>query len=420
MTLDRKGDSMTTGASTGEGAEFLSGARDLQPRLHELLRRFVEVESPTGDVEANHRMAHVFREALESRGMTVARREAPGYGEHLVARLPAAASRTSTHGGGSTPDGEATPEGREGAEDSRPVLVLGHMDTVHPLGTLETLPFEHRGDTLRGPGIFDMKGGWACFLAALDLLAARGSAPSAPLLILVTSDEEVGSPTSRNLIEEAGRACRACLVLEPSLPGGAVKIRRKGTGEGIMTVTGRAAHAGIEPEAGASAIHEMARQILAVTSLADPEKETHVNVGLVRGGTGANVVAARAEASVDFRFWTREEAERLEAGMAALAPVDSRCTVRLEGGVNRLALEPSPGSEALYALARGLSAEMGTELGAGGTGGASDGNLTAAVGCPTLDGLGPEGGGAHSPDEHVLVDRLPFRVALLARLLGRV
>lgn len=362
------------------------------------MRRFVEVESPTGDVEANRRVAGVFQSALETRGMTVARRPAPGYGEHLVARLPLAG----------------------GAPDTRPVLVLGHMDTVHPLGTLATLPFEQREGTLRGPGVFDMKGGWACFLAALDLLAARGSAPSAPLLVLVTSDEEVGSPTSRTLIEEAGRSCRACLVLEPSLPGGAVKIRRKGTGEGVLTVTGRAAHAGIEPEAGASAILEMAHQILAVTGLADPEKETHVNVGLVRGGTGANVVAARAEASVDFRFWTREEAERLERAMGELTPVDPRCTVRLEGGVNRLALEPSPGSEALYAVARELAGEMGMELDSGGTGGASDGNLTAAVGCPTLDGLGPEGGGAHSQDEHVLVDRLPHRVALLARLLERV
>lgn len=398
MNPDREGDPMTADGRTQEGSEFLLEARELQPRLHELMRRFVEVESPSGDVEANHRVATVFQMALEARGMTVARRPAPGYGEHLVARLPL-----------------------EGApSDARPVLVLGHMDTVHPLGTLTTLPFEHRGETLRGPGVFDMKGGWACFLAALDLLAARGSGPSAPLLVLVTSDEEVGSPTSRTLIEEAGRSSRACLVLEPSLPGGAVKIRRKGTGEGILTVTGKAAHAGIEPEAGASAIHEMAHQILAVTALADPERETHVNVGLVRGGTGANVVAARAEASVDFRFWTREEAERLEAAMAALTPVDSRCTVRLEGGVNRLALEPSPESEALYATARALAGEMGMELGSGGTGGASDGNLTAAVGCPTLDGLGPDGGGAHSQDEHVLVDRLPQRVALLARLLERV
>lgn len=409
MTLDRNGDLMTTGDSTPQADDVLADARELQPRLHELIRRLVEVESPTGDVEANQRVADIFQWALEARGMTVARRPAPGYGEHLVARLPAGASPEPNRRGGA-----------DEAPDPRPVLVLGHMDTVHPLGTLGTLPFEQRGDTLRGPGVFDMKGGWACFLAALDLLAARGSGPSAPLLVLVTADEEVGSPTSRSLIEEAGRSCRACLVLEPSLPGGAVKLRRKGTGEGVLTVTGKAAHAGIEPEAGASAIHEMARQILAVLALADPEKETHVNVGLVRGGTGANVVAARAEASVDFRFWTREEAERLEAGMAALAAVDPGCTVRLEGGVNRLALEPSPGSEAMYALARTLVEEMGMELGAGGTGGASDGNLTAAVGCPTLDGLGPEGGGAHSRDEHILVDRLPHRVALLARLLERV
>lgn len=395
-----------TGDMTPVGWAFMEGAREAQPALMELLRRLVEAESPTGDEAANRRVADLFQEALESRGITVARRPAPGFGDHLVAHLRPPPARD---GEGSSPAG-----------DPRPVLVLGHMDTVHPLGTLDTLPFEHRGDTLRGPGVFDMKGGWACFLAALDLLAQQGSGPSSPLLILITCDEEVGSPSSRALIEEAGRSCRSCLVLEPSLPGGAVKIRRKGTGEGVLSVTGKAAHAGIEPEAGASAVHELARQILAVTSLADPEKETHVNVGRIRGGTGANVVAAHAEATVDFRFWTRAEAERLEAGMAALVPVDPRCTVRMEGGVNRLALEPSPGSEALYTLARELASGLGMELGAGGTGGASDGNLTAAVGCPTLDGLGPEGAGAHSADEHVLASRLPFRVALLAQLLERV
>ena len=395
-----------TDDATPVGRAFLDGAREGLPEMLALLRRLVEAESPTRDEAANRRVADLFQEALESRGMTVARRPAPGFGDHLVARL-----RPPTPG-----EGEATSP----AGDFRPVLILGHMDTVHPVGTLDTLPFEHRGDTVRGPGIFDMKGGWACFLAALDLLARRGSAPSSPLLVLITCDEEVGSHSSRALIEEAGRSCRSCLVLEPSLPGGAVKIRRKGTGEGVLAVTGKAAHAGIEPEAGASAVHELARQILAVTSLADPEKETHVNVGRIRGGTGANVVAAHAEATVDFRFWTRAEAERLEAGMAALVSADPRCTVRMEGGVNRLALEPSPGSEALYALARELASGLGMELGAGGTGGASDGNLTAAVGCPTLDGLGPEGAGAHSANEHVLASQLPSRVALLARLLEQV
>jgi glutamate carboxypeptidase len=268
-----------------------------------------------------------------------------------------------------------------------------------------------------GPGVYDMKGGWACFLAALDLLSRRGAGPGAPLLVVITCDEEVGSPTSRALIEEAARTAGTCLVLEPSIPGGGVKIRRKGTGEAVIRVEGRPAHAGIEPEKGASAVHELARQILAAVALAAPDQGTHLNVGLVKGGTGANVVAAQAQATVDFRFWSRSEAERVEAGLRGLTAVDPGCRVEVEGGVNRWALEPTPESEELYLRAREAAARVGLDLEAGATGGASDGNLAAGVGCPTLDGLGPDGGGAHSMHEHIRVASLPSRIALLAGLL---
>ncbi len=381
-------------------SERLDEARLLLPEMLEFLGRLVEVESPTGDEEGNLRAAELLQEALERRGAVVARRAAPGYGVHLVARLP---------GGSGAPAAKA--------ERSRPILVLGHMDTVHPRGTLESLPFEVGGEVVRGPGVFDMKGGWACFLAALDLLQRIGSGPGSPLLVVVTCDEEVGSPTSRALIEEAARAARGCLVLEPSIPGGGVKVRRKGTGEARIRVRGRPAHAGIEPEKGASAIHELARQILAVVELGDPERGSHLNVGIVRGGTGANVVAAAAEATVDFRFWTRDEAERLVAGLHDLVATDAGCSVEVEGGVNRWALEPIPGSEVLLETARRAAAAAGFELLTGGTGGASDGNLASGVGCPTLDGLGPDGAGAHSMEERILVASLPSRIAFLAGLL---
>lgn len=380
--------------------ELLEEARLRVPAMLELLGRLVELESPTGDEEGNLQAADLLQEELSRRGATVARRSAPGYGVHLVARIPA-------RRGGEEDD----------TERRTPVLVLGHMDTVHPRGTLERLPFRIGTDLVEGPGVFDMKGGWACFLAALDLLDGRGSGPGGPLLVVITCDEEVGSPSSRGLIEEAARASRACLVLEPSVPGGGLKVRRKGTGEARLRVTGRPAHAGIEPEKGASAIHELARQILEAVALADPEKGTHVNVGLAKGGTGANVVAAAAEAVVDFRFWTRDEAERVEAGLQGLSSVDPRCSVEVTGGVNRWALEPTSGSGQLVELAHAAAARVGLRLEEGATGGASDGNLASGVGCPTLDGLGPDGGGAHSLEERILVSSLPSRIGLLAALL---
>lgn len=383
--------------ASGDGSHaVIAAAQRRVPDLLEFLRRLVEAESPTGDEAGNRRVADLLEEALARRGFLVHRHPAPGFGDHLVAHRSA---------------------GDAGGEGSSPLMILGHMDTVHPTGTLKEMPFSVSDGRITGPGVFDMKGSWACLAAALDLAEERGWLPSAPLVVVITCDEEVGSPTSRELVERTARSARACLVLEPSLPGGGVKLRRKGTGEAILTVRGRAAHAGVEPEAGASAIHEMARQILAVLELADPAQETHVNVGLVRGGTGTNVVSAVAEARVDLRFWTRAEGERLEAGLRALTPHDSRCSLEVRGGINRHALEPTPESLTLYERAREAAANLGFELGSGATGGGSDGNLTAAVGCPTLDGLGPDGGGAHTLQEHILSGPLPGRVALLSRLL---
>jgi glutamate carboxypeptidase len=265
-----------------------------------------------------------------------------------------------------------------------------------------------------------MKAGVATVLEALALLAQRGERPRGDVVFFISCDEEVGSDSSRGLIEELARSSSAALVVEPSAPGGKIKSRRKGVAWYRLLVRGRAAHAGIEPEAGSSAVHELARLILRVLPLADREAGTTVNVGVVHGGTRANVVADEAWARVDVRFWTREEALRVDGAVRALRPDDPRCTLDVEGGVDRMPLEQTAASDQLFEVAREEAARIGFALERTGTGGASDGNLTSGVGCPTIDGLGPDGGGAHTLDEHILLADIPRRIALLAALFRRL
>jgi glutamate carboxypeptidase len=294
------------------------------------------------------------------------------------------------------------------------------MDTVHAVGTLERNPYRVQGGTVWGPGSYDMKAGLVTAIEALGLLARGGKRPRAPITLLITCDEEVGSTTSRPLIEKLARESRAALVLEPSAAGGKVKASRKGVAVYDLHLRGRPAHAGVEPEAGASAIHELAGLTLELLGLADKETGTTVNVGVVSGGTRSNVVAEEARAQVDVRFWTREEAERVDAYLRALSPKNRRCTLSVHGGVDRWPLERTAESDRLFELARQEGEAIGLTLERTGTGGASDGNLTSGVGCPTLDGLGPDGGGAHTLDEHVLLSDVPRRVALLAALFARL
>lgn len=358
----------------------------------EFLRSLVEIESPTGNATANVAVADLLADALVAVGGRVERMPAPGLGEHLLARI----AGLERHG--------------------PPLLVLGHMDTVHPVGTLERNPFAVNGARVTGPGIYDMKSGLAVAIVALRLLAAKGRRPASDISLLITCDEERGSPDSWETIEAQARASRAALVLEPSAPGGAVKSRRKGVSAYELTVKGRPAHAGIEPEAGASAIHEIARQICRILELADPDQGTTINVGVVEGGTAENVVASSARCTLDVRFWTSGEAERIDRAMHALQPVDPGCELHLEGGVNRGPLERTEASGRMFATARRLAAQLGFVIEEGATGGGSDGNITAAAGCPTLDGLGPDGGGAHTLQEHILLDDLPRRIGLMAAL----
>lgn len=286
----------------------------------------------------------------------------------------------------------------------RPVLLLCHYDTVWPTGTLDGFPFTVEDGIARGPGAFDMKAG-----IVQGLYALRET--EGPVTVLFTPDEEIGSPTSREIIENEARKSRAVLVLEPAA-GTALKVARKGSAGWRISVTGKGAHAGLEPEKGANASVELAHQILAVGSLARPEAGTSVTVTTIGGGSTENVVPESAWAWVDVRIWTMEEVDRLERAFASLQPRIPGTTLEVTGGVNRGPLERKA-SEELY----GRLVALGYDPGTAEVGGASDGNFTAALGIPTLDGLGPVGGGAHARDEHVIVGEMSERAKMVARLL---
>jgi glutamate carboxypeptidase len=298
---------------------------------------------------------------------------------------------------------------------SSPIVILCHHDTVWPAGTLGRLPFRVDGDRVTGPGCYDMKAG--IVQTAFALAAAR---PTRPIIVLSTSDEEVGSTTSRELIEDRARGAAAVLVLEPAFTGGRIKTARKGVADFRLRVRGRAAHAGVEPEKGVNAIEELAHQILRIHALADPARGTTVNVGVVRGGTRANVVPAEAEAAIDVRLATAAEASRVSAAMHALRPVLPGALVSAEGGMERPPMERTEGVARLASMAKAIAAELGWPLEEASTGGGSDGNFTAAMGVPTLDGLGPDGGGAHADDEHLLISSWLQRTELLTRLLEAI
>jgi glutamate carboxypeptidase len=296
-----------------------------------------------------------------------------------------------------------------------PIFLLGHYDTVWAEGTIKEMPFGVRGDIATGPGVFDMKCGLVQgFWAVRALREVAGI--KRPMVFVCNSDEEVGSPTSRALIEEEARGAATVLVLEPSL-GGALKTARKGVGRYSVRVTGRPSHAGLDPESGISAIEEMARLVLELHAHTNYRSGTTVNVGVIGGGTRYNVVAAEAFAEVDVRAVTVAEAERMNEILLSLEPQHGGADVRVEGGVIWPPMERTAKIEELFSHARSLAGEIGFDLEEGLAGGASDGCLCAALGVPVLDGLGAVGGGAHAVDEHVEVASMVPRAALVARLL---
>jgi glutamate carboxypeptidase len=311
-------------------------------------------------------------------------------------------------------DGRAHLRWHLGAGPSR-VLLLAHHDTVWPLGSLAGHPFDVTDGVLRGPGCFDMKAG-----LVLALHATAELAEGAAVTILVTGDEELGSPTSRGLIEAEAAGCAAALVLEASADGGAVKTERKGTSLYKVHAYGRAAHAGLEPERGINATLELAHQLLAVTAIGDPGRGTTVTPTLISAGSTTNTVPAEGEFAVDVRVRDGAEQDRVDAAMRALRPVLAGARLEVTGGPNRPPLAAAA-SASLFARAASLATELGlAPLRCAAVGGASDGNFTAGLGTPTLDGLGAVGGGAHADDEHVLIAELPGRAALLAALIADV
>lgn len=300
------------------------------------------------------------------------------------------------------------------------ILLLGHIDTVWPVGQIERMPIRREGERLYGPGVFDMKGGIAIGMLAAAAVTGGGAVFGRRVTMLLTADEERGSGSSRELVEAEARRSAAVCVLEPALPGGALKTRRKGAGEFELLVRGVSAHAGLEPDKGASAISELAAQIGALDALADPACGVTVNVGMVEGGSRPNVVAEQARAVVDVRAATADDARRVEASIRQLQPRDRRTSLVLRGGINRPPLERTAGVARLYGMARAVALELGRDLGEGSAGGGSDGNFTAALGVPTLDGLGAVGDGAHALHEHVDLGQMAWRAALVAGLLRRI
>ena len=307
-----------------------------------------------------------------------------------------------------------------GDNTRKPVLLLGHFDTVYDVGTLQTMPWREEKGRLYGPGVFDMKSGIAQMMFALAALREiRGGLPR-PVTVLLVSDEEGGSESSRALTEKIARQCAAVLVCEPSGPGGALKTARKGVGSFLVKITGQAAHSGLDFEKGHSAILELAHQTLAISRLTDLQHGITLNVGVIRGGTRTNVIAAEAVAEVDLRIARKADGARMEREVRAQRPVNSKCTIEIEGGINRPPMERTKQVVALFELAREIAGELGFPLAEIAVGGGSDGNFTGGIGIPTLDGLGAVGEGAHATHESIVATELPRRAALLAGLIETI
>ena len=370
--------------------------------LLEIIEALVAIESPSDDPSAVNRCGAELAAHLESIGGKVSRVRPdaglpagvlPKAGDHLRAAF---------------------------GEGTRQILLLGHFDTVWPVGTLARMPLKRDGGRLHGPGVFDMKAGIGLATLATRAVIDRGDLDDTQIVMLWTTDEEIGSGTSRALIEAEASSSDAVLVFEPSLPGGALKTSRKGVGQFELIARGVSAHAGLDPGKGVSAVRELARQILAIDDLQDPDHGVTLTVGVVSGGTRPNVVPAEARAIIDARATTRADADRVTRAMRSLQPTVPGATISITGGFDRPPLERTAAVERLFNLARTVAADLGIVLEEGSAGGGSDGNFTAALGVPTLDGFGAIGDGAHALHEHVEIDALVPRAATIAGFLSTV
>jgi glutamate carboxypeptidase len=364
--------------------------------IAQTVRQLVEQESPSDNKPAVDRIASMLAGRFEKLGGHSKLHRTAGFGDHLQVDF----------------------DGKRG----QPVLLLGHYDTVYPLGTLSTMPCRIADGRLTGPGALDMKSGIASMLHAIEALRSwHEDALPRPVTVLLVSDEEVGSDTSRHITENLAKKSAAVLVMEPSYGlKGAVKTARKGVAEYKLKVTGKAAHSGLDFEKGVSAILEISRQIPQISKLTQLKRGVTVNVGLISGGTRVNVIPAEATATIDVRIARMKDAAGINRQLRALRPQNRKCKLELTGGLNRPPMERTPGVAALYAQASAIAKQLGWKLEEAAVGGGSDGNFTAGLGIPTLDGLGGVGDGAHAPHEFILLAELPRRTALLAELIESV
>jgi glutamate carboxypeptidase len=377
---------------------FLAFAEAKQSAIVALISELARCESPSDQPQAVNRFVNLLASRIDG---AASMKTLPGgrHGNHLRCefKFPGAKANAGK------------------------ILVLAHSDTVWPLGTLAQMPLREEGGRLWGPGVLDMKSGIAFFLYAVHTLRMLEIPVRRGIVFQVNSDEEVGSQTSREFTEEAARQSAVVLLLEPGTGlHGKLKTARKGVGDYTVTVKGRASHAGVDFEAGASAVVELARQIPKIAGFTNLKQGITVNPGVISGGTRTNVVAAEARVEVDIRIAQAKDAAALDKKFRSLRAFDKRCSIHVEGGLNRPPMERTPAIRKLFQTARECAKELGVALQESSTGGGSDGNFTAALGIPTLDGLGGVGEGAHAANESILLDRIADRTALLAMLLSRL
>jgi glutamate carboxypeptidase len=365
-----------------------------------LLREIVEIESPSTDATAVAALALRLSRELTAMGLDAERLPVHGAGPILRAHTRAV-------------DREVGPP-----PATRPIMLLGHLDTVWPIGTLVARPVRIEGDQIFGPGCYDMKAGLVVAIWALKALAERGPLP--PCTVFFTPLEEVDCEPYRALMETEMRACRAVLGFEPAWPGGAVKTSRKGSGSFLLRAHGRAAHAGADPGRGRNAVIELCRKALEISAMSLPDRGLTLNVGVIRGGIRPNVIPDLAEIEVDLRYRDPADGHRAEAALRALRPSEDGISLELEGGLHYPPMVRGPHVTLVYEAAHAVAREMGMELQEVSSGGASEASFAAALGVPTLDGLGGDGDGAHAEDENVVLSSLPDRVALVAGLIERL
>jgi glutamate carboxypeptidase len=361
------------------------------------IQQLIEIESPSNIKQAVDRLSAVLEGRFSDLGGHTRFHRAEKFGNHLQVDFP-------------------------GRRAGKPVLLLGHLDTVYLIGTLAEMPFRVADGRVWGPGALDMKSGIALALYAIEGLQARhGGVLPRPVTVLLVSDEEVGSDSSRGITESLAKKSSAVLVLEPSYgPQGAVKTARKGIGEYKITIHGKAAHSGLDFEQGESAVLELARQVIEISKLIDLKRGLTLNPGVIVGGTRVNVIAAEASAWIDVRIARLKDAAAIDRRLRSLKPFNRKCRIEIIGGLNRPPMERSAGVAGLYRQAAQAAKDLGWSLEEAAVGGGSDGNFTAALGIPTLDGLGGVGEGAHALHESVLIAELPRRAALLAALIERI